>query len=138
MKIISLVIAMTFIGFSPAAAFKLPWGVDTNSKKAEKLYREALSAYGSASYDKVIDLTTQAVSVDAKFAKGYALRGKAKKSMGDVDGAMADLSKAIELDPKLGEAWFVRAQVNEIMGRMKKASADYSKGCAAGYRDACL
>lgn len=124
--------------------FKLP-GMGQKSATAtppaggegEKLYNEARRAYGSADYNKVIDLTSKAITADPKSAKSYALRGKAKKDMGDVDNAMADVNKAIQIDPKLGEAYSIRAQVNEIMGDMKKATADYAAACKNDFKDAC-
>jgi tetratricopeptide (TPR) repeat protein len=118
-------------------AFKWGGSGDGPSKKAERLYREARSAYGSADYSKVIDLTSKAIVEYEKFAKAYALRGKARKDMGDIEKAFKDLNRAIEFDPKLGEAFYIRGQANEIMGEMKKAGADYKKGCAAGFRSAC-
>jgi len=118
-------------------AFKFPGFGGKGSEKARNLYRKARSAYGSADYSKVIDLSTKAIAEHAKFAKAYALRGKAWKDMGDIDKAFKDLNRAIELDPDLGEAYFIRAQAYEIMGEMDKANADYKKGCKAGYRSAC-
>ena len=138
-KILALVMIVAFSTVS-AEAFSLSWsGKDKAraSKQAEKLYRQALSAYGSASYVKAIDLAGQAIKADAGYAKAYALRGKAHKDTGDVDKALKDLDKAIALDPKMGEAYYVRAQAMEIMGEMDKAGADYKKACSAGYRQAC-
>lgn len=105
--------------------------------EAEKIYNEARKAYGSADYAKVVDLTSKAIVADPKSAKSYALRGKAKKDMGDVDNAIADVNKAIQIDPKLGEAYAIRAQVSEIMGDMKKAAADYESACKNDYKEAC-
>ena len=117
---------------APTAAPAAPAGGDT-----EKLYNEARKAYGSADYSKVIEITSKAIGADPKSAKSYALRGKAKKDMGDLDNAMADANKAIQIDPKLGEAYAIRAQINEIMGDMKKADEDYSSACKNGVKDAC-
>jgi len=127
--------------FSSAGASAFDWpgfgGGKGPSKKVQNLFRQARSAYGSADYSKVIDLTTKAIKADKNFAKAYALRGKARKDMGDVDKAFADLDTAIKLDPNLGEAYYIRGQTNEIMGDMDKAAADYKKGCSAGFKDAC-
>lgn len=105
--------------------------------EAEKLYNEARKAYGSADYNKVIDLSGKAIAADPKSAKSYALRAKAKKDMGDVDAAIADANKAIQIDPGLGEAYSIRAQASEIMGDMKKAEADYQLACKNGHKEAC-
>lgn len=141
MRIFSLVAALLLliaVGDSEASGFKW-FGQEeaAGAKKAESLFREARSAYGSADYSRTIELTTKALEADKKHAQSYALRGKAKKDMGDVDGAIRDLNLAVGLDKSLGEAYFVRGQVREIMGEMDKAAADYKLGCAAGYRDAC-
>lgn len=105
--------------------------------EAERIYNEARKAYGSADYAKVIDLSSKAIVADPKSAKSYALRAKAKKDMGDVDNALADVNKAVQIDPKLGEAYSIRAQVNEIMGDMKKAEADYALACKNDFKEAC-
>ncbi len=136
-RTITLVIALMAASHTQLYAFKWSGFGDGPSKKAERLYREARSAYGSADYSKVIDLTSKAIMEYEKFAKAYALRGKARKDMGDIKKAFKNLNRAIELDPKLGEAFYIRGQVNEIMGEMGKAKADYKKGCDAGYRSAC-
>jgi cytochrome c-type biogenesis protein CcmH/NrfG len=105
--------------------------------EVEKIYNEARKAYGSSEPTRVIELTTKAIAADPKSAKSYALRGKARKDMGDVDNAIADVTKAIQIDPKLGEAYALRAQINEINGEMKKADADYAEACKNDFKDAC-
>lgn len=141
MRIVSFVAALLLliaVGDSEASGFKwLGQEEAVGAKKADDLFRQARSAYGSADYSKTIELTSQALKADKKHAKSYALRGKAKKDMGDVDGAIRDLNLAVALDKSLGEAYFIRGQVREIMGEMDRAAADYKLGCAAGFRDAC-
>lgn len=137
-----LLIVLTIV-VSSANSFALDLGGwfsgsgDIAKKKAEGTYREARSAYGSADYTKCIELASKAIEQYPEMAKAFALRGKAKKDMGDLDNAFKDLNKAIELDPNLGEAYFVRAQTYEIMGEMDKAASNYKKGCSAGFKDAC-
>lgn len=136
-----LTLFLLFACVSGASAFEFKWpgdkGKAAEARKAENLYREARSAYGSADYANTIKLSSKAIKQNPELAKAYALRGKARKDMGELGAAMKDLDHAIKLDPNLGEAYFVRAQANEIMGDMKKAGADYKKSCAAGFRDAC-
>ena len=116
-----------------------PWKGDSgpDKKKLDRMFRQAKGAYGSADYATAIKHCDDVIKADPKYAEAYALRGKAKKDMGDVDAANKDLNKAIELDQALGEAYFVRGQVHEIMGDMDKAQADYKKACGAGFQDAC-
>ncbi|MDH5508741.1 MAG: tetratricopeptide repeat protein [Nitrospinota bacterium] len=116
-----------------------PWKNDNggDKKKLDRTYNKARGSYGSADYAMVVKYCDDVIKADPKYAPAYALRGKAKKDMGDVDAANKDLNKAIELDPKLGEAYYVRGQVHEIMGEMGKAQADYKMACGAGFREAC-
>ncbi len=120
-----------------ATAGPASWFSKGSVDQAEKKFRKARSAYGSADYAKVIKIVNEIVKDTPSFAKGYALRGKAYKDMGDVDKAFADLNKAIKLDPTLGEAWFIRGQANEIMGEVGKAKSDYVNACKNGYKTAC-
>jgi len=138
-SIVALALLLTCA--SGASAFEFKWpgdkGKDAEAKKAENLYREARSSYGSADYANTIKLSSNAIKINPELAKAYALRGKARKDMGELENATKDLNQAIKLDQKLGEAYYTRAQVNEIMGDMGKAAADYKKSCSAGFRDAC-
>ncbi len=136
-----LVFTFTILTFLTSSSHAVNWkwlsSKGSAKKKAEEIYRKAKNAYGSADYTKVIDLTGKAIKEDDKLAKAYALRGKAKKDMGDIDSAFKDLDMAIKIDRKLGEAYYTRGQANEIMGEMKKAESDYRNGCDAGYSLAC-
>ncbi|MDH5479031.1 MAG: tetratricopeptide repeat protein [Nitrospinota bacterium] len=116
-----------------------PWKDDkgADKKQVEKIFRKARAAYGSADYSSTVKYCDDAIKADPKFAGAYALRGKAKKDMGDVEAATRDLNKAVELDPTLAEAYYIRGQVHEIMGEMKEAQVEFKKACGAGYTDAC-
>lgn len=144
MRALLLATCLVFTLVSGASAFKMPWSdskpaapAAQQGGKAEQYYTEARRAYGSANYSQVIEFATKAIKESPKYAEAFSLRGKASKDMGDVDGAMRDLSHAIELNPHLGEAYYVRAQTNEINGEMKKAETDYKKACAEGVKEAC-
>lgn len=137
----SVIVIMTlFFVLSSTSASAIDWfgkSKTIGKKKAAKIYKEALSAYGSADYSKAIKLSGKAIEKDVKFAKAYLLRGKAMKDMGNVAEAQKDLNRAIQLDSKLGEAYYVRAITYDILGEMKKAKADYKKGCSLGFRAGC-
>ncbi len=137
---VALVVLATFAMTPPALGqgWFGAFGGDAGDKDAEKSYRHATSAYGSADYAKVVTITSKIIEKTPSFAKAYALRGKAYKDMGEVDKAYADLSQAIKIDPSLGEAYFIRGQVSEINGALDEAKKDYVKACANGYDLACL
>jgi len=115
----------------------LAGGAWAGDPKIDGKFMDARGAYGSADYSRAVALCDEVIKLDPKHAAAYALRGKAKKDLGDIDAATADLDKAIALDAKLGEAYFIRGQVSEIMGEMKKAQADYASACKAGFKEAC-
>lgn len=54
-------------------------------------------------YDEAIAVYDEAVEHNEQFAKAYAGRGRAKREMGDEEGALADLKISAELEPE-GEA----------------------------------
>jgi len=135
MRILFLVLCVITFGFTPSEAFQPAAG--GGSQKAEQLYRQAMNAYGSAGYQKAVELTTEAIKADPKHAKAYTLRGKATMGLGDMEAGTKDLDMAIKLDPTIGEAYFLRAQMSEIMGDMEGAEKDYKKACANKYSQAC-
>jgi len=115
----------------------LAGGALAGDPKADGKFMDARAAYGSADYSRAVSLCDEVLKLDPKHAAAHALRGKAKKDLGDIDAATADLNKAIALDANLGEAYYIRGQVSEIMGEMKKAQADYASACKAGFKEAC-
>jgi Tfp pilus assembly protein PilF len=133
LAIVSFLLAMAIARGGAAQAQPAP----DVKQQTEKMFRDARGAYGSADYGKAVKLCDEIIKLDPKHADAYGLRGKAKKDMGDIDSATADLNKAIELNPANGESFYIRGQVQEIMGEMKKAQADYAKACASGFKEAC-
>ncbi|MDH5639098.1 MAG: hypothetical protein OEZ04_11470 [Nitrospinota bacterium] len=137
---IPVIVVMALALLAADSHAKWPWSGGANAdggKKAEKMLRSAKGAYGSADYSKTVQLCDDILKTDPNNAAALALRGKAKKDLGDVDAATADLDQAIKLDPKLGEAYYIRAQVHEIMGEMDQAEAGYQKACKSGFKSAC-
>jgi tetratricopeptide (TPR) repeat protein len=59
-------------------------------------------------------------------AVGYDDRARFKKSIGDLDGALADYNHAIQLDPKYAAAYNDRANVKRAKHDLDGALADYN------------
>jgi Flp pilus assembly protein TadD len=69
----------------------------------------------------------QAIELKPDFANTYNLRGIAKKSKKDFDGAIADYSKAIELKPDSIAAYKNRGNAKKAKGDVEGANADFAK-----------
>lgn len=95
--------------------------------------------YYNGDYRGVIKLCDEAIKLNAKNEKAYALRGAIYKELKNFDAAISDLSKAIELNPDYAAAYNDRGTVYQELGNYAQALADYDKGVqldpneAAGY-----
>jgi tetratricopeptide (TPR) repeat protein len=61
-------------------------------------------------------------------AAGFARRGAASVSRGDIDGAVDDFSRAIALEPQVAALWFDRGAAEAAGGRTEPALADFDAG----------
>jgi tetratricopeptide (TPR) repeat protein len=71
------------------------------------------SYLAKANLDGALGQFNQAISLDAKFAAAYNLRGNAYKAKGNLNGAMADYNQAITLAPKFIDALFNRVRQSQ-------------------------
>src|SRR6185437_7179 len=60
-------------------------------------------------------------------ADAYAERGKARRTKGDADGAVADFDQTLQLDPKNGEVYFNRALAHRDRGDGERAAKDFEQ-----------
>jgi len=92
----------------------------------DSYYKEAIEYYQKGQFSKTIELCTKAVAIDAKFSKGFRLRGDAKYSSQDLDGAIQDYTKAIELTPRDAEIYVRRGDAFYLKRTPVPAVADYT------------
>jgi len=69
----------------------------------------------------------QAGQIRKDEAKQAYLRGVAKRSDGDWDGAIAEFSRTIQLDPEFTDAYIQRGNMKQAKGDLFGAQADYRK-----------
>jgi tetratricopeptide (TPR) repeat protein len=74
--------------------------------------------------DQAIDLFSEAIERNPRFAHAYFARGFAQAGRGDFARAVADYTAAIERDPTLVGAYSNRAAAYEQLGETTKAAAD--------------
>ncbi|MCW8140454.1 MAG: tetratricopeptide repeat protein, partial [Planctomycetota bacterium] len=67
----------------------------------------------------------QALALRPDQALYHAYRGDLRLTLGDLDGAVTDLTRAIELDPRHLPAWANRARARCALGDHAGAAADY-------------
>lgn len=65
--------------------------------------------------------------LDPKLAAAYYTSGVSKKRKGDLDGAIADLTRAVSLNPNFAKAYFVRANAKKNKGRFTDSLPDYDQ-----------
>lgn len=66
----------------------------------------------------------RAISLDARNARAYHLRGLAYERQGRKRAAVQDFDRALEIDPDYGAAYYSRATLLNQMGQTEAAAAD--------------
>jgi serine/threonine protein kinase len=69
-------------------------------------------------------LVEQALALDPKLARGWAMSSVIKMCYRDNVGAIADATTAVELDPKCTEGWTARVKARELSNDLKGALED--------------
>jgi tetratricopeptide (TPR) repeat protein len=75
-------------------------------------------------WQKVVEVTTTAISIDPDFAWPYYQRGVAYSALGEHGKGLKDLDIALDIDPEFGDAYTDRAALHIIMGEYHKAELD--------------
>ena len=76
---------------------------------------------------RTIEDRTQAIRIDAQDADAYYQRGKARYTLGNLQGALEDYNAAIRYDPKHAEALKNRSAIYRKLGDAKEAIEDARK-----------
>jgi tetratricopeptide (TPR) repeat protein len=75
------------------------------------------------------------VELDHENADGYALRGAVRLNLGDIDGALADLSEAIARNPKDSCSYSLRGMILDGSGQSDRAPRDFEHAIDLNPRD---
>ena len=76
-------------------------------------------------YDQAIESATQALALNDKLTRAYAIRGMSQSAKGDTAAAYSDLSMAVTVNPNDPDAQFAFAQVYEKQGNFGMAATAY-------------
>jgi tetratricopeptide (TPR) repeat protein len=93
-------------------------------QSAEYYYNLSISAIEESTKISCLD---KAIKVNPKYFKAYDRRGNAKRTIGNLKGAILDYGMAIKINPKFGHSYYNRAVAKEESNNIEGAVADYNK-----------
>jgi tetratricopeptide (TPR) repeat protein len=97
---------------------------DKKRQSAEYYYNLSISAIEESTKIYCLD---KAIKVNPKYFKAYDRRGNAKRTIGDLKGAIADYNAALKINSKYGQSYYNRALAKEESSNLQGAIADYNK-----------
>lgn len=96
----------------------------TSSKKAIKLYQEAIEMRNARNFDRCISNLEEAVKIDPAFAEAYLQLGVSYRSINSRDKSNNAFVKAAELQPdnkSFAEAYYMIANIRILEGKYEMA-----------------
>lgn len=94
--------------------------------EVQKLSEEGMREYQESNFDRAKELYTKAIQLNGNRADLYADRGRVKRDLGDLEGAIEDVNKALEISQE-GWIYAERAVAYQIIGEDAKALQDLKK-----------
>ena len=79
----------------------------------------------SGEFAAALERLVEAVAACPSYRDAHHNRGLARAELGDVEGAIADMTRAIELDPEFWSAYRHRAILHSMAGNHRESYADY-------------
>ncbi len=98
----------------------------TNSKKAIKLFEEALKYYSAKRNSEALDILQKAIKADDQFVEAYAVSGDCYSDIGDLKNAIASYQKVVDISPDfMATSYKQLADVQFRTGDYKAALGNY-------------
>ena len=108
----------------------LAWGVHqyiaSGPMRSEKVFQEGMQLMGAGDFKGADERFTEAVSIWPRQAAGYLQRGLARRSMNQVDAAVADFERAIGEDSNLGPAHTALGKIYRERGDLTRAMNEFT------------
>ena len=99
----------------------------TDSKKAIKLFEEALNLYRYVYYDQALDKLNEALAEDSNFIDVYIVKGQLYSDIRQPDKALENYQKAISINPDFdNRLYYLCANVEADLLELSQASAHIS------------
>jgi outer membrane protein OmpA-like peptidoglycan-associated protein/tetratricopeptide (TPR) repeat protein len=97
----------------------------TESKKAIKFFKEALSEFQGRKDDNALVLLDKALKADDTFVEAYMMQAQIFKDRGEFERSISSFEKALSLDPDFNpEGYLVLANVQFNIGLYENAQAN--------------
>ena len=97
----------------------------TDSKKAGKLFREALRSFQGRDDSEALILLEKALRADDEFVEAYMMQAQIFKDRGEYERSIKSFEKALELDPDFNpEGYLVLANVQFNIGLYENAKTN--------------
>ncbi|HAP68191.1 MAG TPA: hypothetical protein DCR04_00465 [Flavobacteriales bacterium] len=98
----------------------------TKSKKAIKLFEEALKYYSAKRNAEALEILEKAIKADENFVEAYTVSGDCYADVGDFQNAIASYQKVVDLDPDfLSTSYKQLADVQFKTGDYESALSNY-------------
>ena len=98
----------------------------TKSKKAIKLFEEALKYYSAKRNAEALEILEKAIKADENFVEAYTVSGDCYADVGDFQNAIASYQKVVDLDPDfLSTSYKQLADVQFKTGDYELALSNY-------------
>lgn len=124
MRRIAVILLGSLLMFaSPALAQR---EYSTNSKKAIKLFEEALKYYSAKRNSEALEILQKAIKADDQFVEAYAVSGDCYSDIGDLKNAIASYQKVVDISPDfMATSYKQLADVQFRTGDYKAALGNY-------------
>ena len=98
----------------------------TNSKKAIKLFEEALKYYSAKRNSEALEILQKAIKADDQFVEAYAVSGDCYSDIGDLKNAIESYQKVVDISPDfMATSYKQLADVQFRTGDYKGALGNY-------------
>ncbi|MBI1902102.1 MAG: tetratricopeptide repeat protein [Planctomycetia bacterium] len=98
-----------------------------NGADAEALVKEAREAAANQDYDRAIQLASDAIQANPKFAVAFRLRGSIFATQRKHKEALADFTRLVELEPQNADHYDRRGSALFCLGMVQESIADFDR-----------
>lgn len=103
------------------------WAQESNREQIDALLQQAMESYDAGEYEKAIEQSTQAITLDSAYAIAYWLRGNVYGLQEQYESAIVDMRKVIELNSHFADAYGSLGWYLIVLGKFEEAKEPCQK-----------